>query len=819
MGALSRLSRWRLRARRARPVALAVAAVLAIVAGLGAAGLTGAIDASARRTYYDVRGPRPPVARVLFVAIDEDTARAWGPPPWGWDRYEALTDAILAGEPRLVALLEPGPRVAPATAPPPRLAAAIAAGRVVVPPPTPGFGQPAVALDTTGVVEAIELGDPDALRGATITAEVIRRLGLAPTRGRLAVNYVGPPDALPTLPAHHVARGDLPPATFTGRVVIIGVRGEGFTPLVPTPVGGMSPGEVHAHALHGLVERVAWRAAPAWLTFALSLACALGAVLGVRRGAAAWATALALAAVAAALGVAGYLAFTRAAVALGVGAPVTALALGAVAGLLLERRDARVAAIELARTLARRAGAEPRWEDRAAAHHERFVDALRACLDVDSAVWAELPPGAFHVELAGWWGVTAADVREQRRDVRRDPWRVPAASLRPEWANRVFLRDDARRTLIVPLDTYGRLHGFWLVNVRADVTVTPAQLRLVAVMANQLALERDRLTERPAAPGAHAGDDALASAVVDVVRAARHDAHRLGQVQDRQRAVIEHLPVGVLSATLWGEIEHANAAMRRFLAAAGVDDPRPLGLVDVLVRVTGVPAAAARAVVRELAADGAAVRLETRLDDGPGPGRVVTLVLDRVRQPLDAGEADELAPTSLVLTASDRPARDLAALDWRWAAASAGAGARHVVDVGLLVREAAAELAAAGAAAGPPTVELRAGSTVVITRGDEVAEAVRAILGESLQGGPAGARLVVEDDADVVTIRIVVPATLPASDVAALRGASPGEAPAHLAALVRARELLARSDGRLEIDSDLEHGTRVAIRLPKPGQG
>ncbi len=66
MGVLSRLSRWRLRARRARPVALAVAAVLAIVAGLGAAGLTGAIDASARRTYYDVRGPRPPVARVLF---------------------------------------------------------------------------------------------------------------------------------------------------------------------------------------------------------------------------------------------------------------------------------------------------------------------------------------------------------------------------------------------------------------------------------------------------------------------------------------------------------------------------------------------------------------------------------------------------------------------------------------------------------------------------------------------------------------------------------------------------------------------------------
>src|SRR5258706_8536205 len=88
-----------------RPAALVLAIAVAVTWLLAQAGVTGAIDGVARRIFYAERGVRAGGARVLFVAIDEDTAREWGPPPWPWSRYQAVIGAALQGRPRLVAVL------------------------------------------------------------------------------------------------------------------------------------------------------------------------------------------------------------------------------------------------------------------------------------------------------------------------------------------------------------------------------------------------------------------------------------------------------------------------------------------------------------------------------------------------------------------------------------------------------------------------------------------------------------------------------------------------------------------------------------------
>jgi hypothetical protein len=809
----SRRESWLRRLARLRPAAAITALVMVLVYVMSVIGIDTALDARARRFFYDMRGRRPPSASVLFVAIDQDTAHEWGGGPWTWERYDALIGKILAGNPELIAVLEPGPRViAEAGELPPDLVAAIDDGRLLMPVPTFGFGQPRVSLDASGVVEAVDLGSASALEGPTITAEIVRRLGGRPATGRLGVNFIGPPDALPTLPAHHVARGEVPAKTFEGRVVVIGMRGERFTANVPTPVGPMSPAEVHAHALHGLVEHVTWRRLPFGVEVGLVLFCAGAAVIGLRRARSPILATITLIAVALLVVTLAYWLFARHAIELGVAAPLSALALGAVGGLLLERHDAQRDVTELRRTVARRIGAQ-RDED-LAAPHDRFVDALRSYFTVESTVWAELPPGRWHLDLAGWWGAGPDAVLERRRDVRRDPWRQPYASHRPEWSNRAFLKDDSQKTLIVPLVAFGRLHGFWILNVKKDVQISDAQLRLLTALTNQLALERERRLTRPEAEG---GGVALGSTLVDAVHAVHNESLRLGQIHDRHLAVLEHLPVGVLVASLWGQVEYSNQAMRRFLVGAGMDTPDDLGLVELLQRLTGVDAGAVRDVVRELASGGAAVRLEARVADAVQAQRY-ELVLARVRFPQAGSEPDEHAPTSLVLTAASRAERDVAAVDWRWAAVEGGSHARHVVDVAQLVRDTAAQLAAAGHASGPPDIEITAESAVVVASGAELGDAVRAILAEAMRDAPTGARLIVEDDHDVVTVRVVIPTILPAADVQAVRSRRAETAPEHLAALIRARDQVTANHGRVEIDSSLDEGTSVRVQLPKPGR-
>src|SRR5262249_28448344 len=156
--------------------------------------------------------------------------------------------------PSVTAFVEPGQRLARAEPPPAPIAEAMAAGRLLAPTPVGTSLQPA-ATD----VEALPVA-------ATLTAEILARSGLHATRDPLPIDYLGG-DGLPGVSAARAAAGDLPAATFAGKVVLVGVTARGATAPLPPPVGPLAPAEIAAQALLGLTDGVAWLipgAGPRW---------------------------------------------------------------------------------------------------------------------------------------------------------------------------------------------------------------------------------------------------------------------------------------------------------------------------------------------------------------------------------------------------------------------------------------------------------------------------------------------------------------------------------------------------------------------------
>ncbi|MGE0547428.1 MAG: CHASE2 domain-containing protein [Kofleriaceae bacterium] len=646
--------------RDARTRGAAITFVTAFVAAwlLSLLGLGGAIDNVALRSYYAVRGARESVP-LLFVAIDEQTVQAWGPPPWKWSQYEQLIRPMRAGGAKLIALVEPGPRVVVNEPVPDDLASGVGAGWLIVPTGNFAFQQPAVSLTTTGVVDAIDLGDPD---GQSITRDLITRLGFETHARTLPVNFIGSPDRLPTIPAHHVARGELPPSTFSNRVIVIGVRGERFTTSLPTPVGPMSPSEIHAHAVHSLLAHDQLGDVPGWAQLAsLGLVTIIG-VFVLRRTRKVWMLVGSTVATGLVLYLVGYLLFRYADLEFSIGTPALALVTGALAGLILERKDALRGVDELRRQVKNRLRLGSTTIRAGATEEEildRFADTLKTLLPSTSLLWASLPPGAWHLKLTRWYEGSDADVFEQRRDVRRDPWRLPYGSHKPEWSNRPFLREHLnQKSLLIPIAAFGRLLGFWIVNMPALRQVPADQLRVLEPYADDVAIAISQHRLQWKAADVKQMSDGMAGALFDAVSAARHDTATLAHVQDRTRATLEYLPIGVLSATTWGMVEHCNGAMLKFLALMAIESPERAGIAALIAELAGTSVVGAREMLREVAVAGKSVHFvvtvaEPGADDTASQTRY-DLVLSRV----EVGEPTpgERVPSALVLTAAARPA-------------------------------------------------------------------------------------------------------------------------------------------------------------------
>lgn len=99
--------------------------------------------------------------------------------------------------------------------------------------------------------------------------------------GPLSVRYVA---RLPTVAGERVARAEIPAGTFAGRVVVVGRAGPEAR-VVATPLGPMSPAQVEAQALLGVLDGAARAGAPGWLRALLLAGFAAATVVAAGRGA------------------------------------------------------------------------------------------------------------------------------------------------------------------------------------------------------------------------------------------------------------------------------------------------------------------------------------------------------------------------------------------------------------------------------------------------------------------------------------------------------------------------------------------------------
>jgi CHASE2 domain-containing sensor protein len=178
---------------------------------------------------------------VVLVAVDEATRQSWGDPPWAAALTEELAGEIERGRPRMI--IWPEDQVQEDRS-----------------------KEPALGLDPLVGPTLLRAGDPG-FPGAALAA-----LGVRPRDEPLPVRFA---TALPTVSAQRVLAGGIPASTFRDRVVVIG-RDEAATRTVATPLGAMSPAQVEAHALLGVLDGARWISLPWWLRVSALVLWALG---------------------------------------------------------------------------------------------------------------------------------------------------------------------------------------------------------------------------------------------------------------------------------------------------------------------------------------------------------------------------------------------------------------------------------------------------------------------------------------------------------------------------------------------------------------
>ena len=273
---------------------------------------------------------RAPLADIVIVGIDEESLRQIGRFPWSRDVHAILIDKLTAERARVIGfdivLTEADTREPNADR---LLAEAIGnSGRVILPItksvidggmigetlPLPIFATTAAKLaqidaepDPDGIVRSTFLRAgggaaryPNLALAMLLMADPLRwppqrRLPGAVnpdqvTGGQVWVrNYLyhvpfaGPPGHFKKISYIDVLRGNYPPDTFSGKLVLVGATASGLRDEFPTPVSGHAsnmPGiEIHANILQGLTEGIDIRRASIAQTGAITVALLSGVML------------------------------------------------------------------------------------------------------------------------------------------------------------------------------------------------------------------------------------------------------------------------------------------------------------------------------------------------------------------------------------------------------------------------------------------------------------------------------------------------------------------------------------------------------------
>lgn len=521
---------------------LAVLICLAVAALSELTGLSAAVDAGLSAAWFDLRGERESEHTVVLVAGDAETSRRWGGPPWPAERRAAL-DAVLAEHAAGVLLAEPG-RLDPE--------------RSVAPPPP---------MTPAGVV---------ALPAARFRA----RHGALPEvgPGPVPVNFAGAPGRIPTVAAHRVVEGQIPPGFFRDRWVVVGVTDPARTSLWPTPVGWASPGQVVAHGLSGVVDGVPLAPAPWWLRL---LVAALLALAAMRLGALGrpvnrWAVPLALAGL---LLLADFALFAAGGVRLGAQTGLAALTAALVLNVLGRMRGLRLALVAVRRATATRRRVEESEVGEDDGRWNRLAEMMRGATD---ARWSVLATFADDGRTLCWRGTAGIDrVMVDGWPAEREAAPFGAAFARGSGVQQSELPGMDDPAFVLPLVERGRPRGVWVVSIEG--AAEPRALERLRTMAARLAADESRA-------GAAAGADEID----ETRRAVGALARQYGLLE----SVCEQMGVGALIADPFGRVRLINASLRSRLGEVTGEAADRLvrrGAAEVLGALAGWTAARARA--------------------------------------------------------------------------------------------------------------------------------------------------------------------------------------------------------------------------------
>src|SRR3990167_6880072 len=276
--------------------------------------------------------PLPVDPRIVLVTIDAPSLEALGPWPWPRSVHAELIERVNAAQPAGI-LLDVIFSETDHSHDDQRLADAVCkAGNVLLPiagdssvsPKAPiaplspllkcakGVGHINVEADNDGVVRSVYLreGPP----GSTLPqlawlafvmsehAETMPGLPQEPTGGHwhqeheIRVPFTSEPDHFPSVSYVSVLRGEVPPESLRGRLVLIGASAYGMADRFVTPlssaVGTTAGVEIQADVLNGLLQGRSIVDLPGWLAalLATSLVALLPGLLLVRPRYALWMT-------------------------------------------------------------------------------------------------------------------------------------------------------------------------------------------------------------------------------------------------------------------------------------------------------------------------------------------------------------------------------------------------------------------------------------------------------------------------------------------------------------------------------------------------
>lgn len=595
----------------ARTLAYASIAFLVVLL-LELCGWFGAGNDLLRGLYFRWSPARQSAHRVLVLSVDQESP-SHEQSSWNLEKLRAALSSVIQGNPSVVALVDPEETFSLSTQ----------ELQAIVDDPANQQRVVAASSDTLslgGATGVTSIGSSEASQ-KNARPNVLEAVShyIAQSRlktGPFAVNYLKSRQALPKIPFWTLLSNRTQRSSLRGNVVLIGATTQGKAGLRNTPIGPMSSLEIHGHAISGLIDSVGWEQprptnARAFL-FLLLLAWSYRLSKQKRPGLLRESLGLSGACL-----VLDLVLFQKHIMLWGPVAPIAGIWLTqfiAVRGSLLTVTNkvgylqTRLAEM-LPEAIAEKKNGKKELVDEA--FWQDLVDFGRGYLQLDfEGMIAELPEKEWHIQFRASTGSSTREIAEQRRDIRRAPFRSPFLTQRCGWAKNFVRNRDFSKSLVVPLHHQSKLFGYWLLHMRAEQELDDNFLRtceaLGRQMASVIASERGQ-QESEDENEVNRGQ----MAVLEVER----DVKRLERERNWAMQVIEQDPNPILMASLWGPIELMNERMRErigLLFPAGIPDN---DVRAVVAKLCGGNQAQVQTLMRSAVVDQGNVPLPTSPDE------------------------------------------------------------------------------------------------------------------------------------------------------------------------------------------------------------